>query len=103
MDGDVEAKQKYLCSEILLKGYDPDDFTAWIDTNKPKGRHSFIKDVIWRDGLWMNSNQWYLNTKRVILLWEFQIFVCQDHLKRTLLLLYLTKRNILRFIREVFR
>ena len=37
MDNDVESKQKYLCTEIVLKGYDPDDFTQWMDRNTEKG------------------------------------------------------------------
>lgn len=40
MDNNVEAKQKYLCSEIMMKGYDPDDFTQWMDTNTDRGRHA---------------------------------------------------------------
>lgn len=34
----VEAKQNFLCIEILAKGFDTDDFTAWIDKNYPNGR-----------------------------------------------------------------
>lgn len=34
----MESKQKYLCTEIMEKGYDPDDFTRWIDQDKKKRR-----------------------------------------------------------------
>ena len=34
---DIEAKQKYLCKEVMEKGFDADEFTKWIDANKEKG------------------------------------------------------------------
>lgn len=37
---EMEAKQQYLREEIILKGYDADDFTLWIDKNKSKGKQS---------------------------------------------------------------
>lgn len=37
-EGDIEAKQKYLCKEVMEKGFDADEFTKWIDINKEKGK-----------------------------------------------------------------
>lgn len=34
----VEAKQRYLCLEIMAKGFDPDAFTQWIDEKYENGR-----------------------------------------------------------------
>jgi hypothetical protein len=50
MDNDVVSKQKYLCSEIMLKDYDPDDFTQWMDRNTDKGRDRIIQVAILRNG-----------------------------------------------------
>lgn len=51
MDNDVESKQKYLYTEIVLKGYDPDDFTQWMDNNTEKGSSQVMQAVILRIGL----------------------------------------------------
>ena len=37
MADDIESKQKYLCDEIMAKGFDTDVFTRWIDENYEKG------------------------------------------------------------------
>lgn len=50
MDNDVETKQKYLCTEIVLKGYDPDDFTQWMDKNTERGSNHVKQVVILRIG-----------------------------------------------------
>lgn len=36
-DGALEAKQQFLRDQILEAGFDPDDFTLWIDKEKIKG------------------------------------------------------------------
>lgn len=42
----IESKQKYLCQEIMAKGFDPDEFTKWIDENYDTGRkHSLGCDL----------------------------------------------------------
>ncbi len=51
---DLEVKQQYLREEIILKGYDADDFTLWIDKNKAKGRFIVIKGVNLTCGTWMS-------------------------------------------------
>ena len=38
MADNVEAKQRFLCLEIMAKGFDPDTFTQWIDQSYENGR-----------------------------------------------------------------
>jgi len=38
MENELEAKQAFLRTEIIEKGYDTDEFTLWIDVNYEKGR-----------------------------------------------------------------
>lgn len=38
MADSVENKQRFLCLEIMAKGFDPDDFTKWIDEASDLGR-----------------------------------------------------------------
>lgn len=38
MADSVENKQRFLCLEIVAKGFDPDDFTKWIDEASELGR-----------------------------------------------------------------
>ena len=38
MADSVESKQNFLTNEIIAKGFDPDDFTKWIDETYPNGR-----------------------------------------------------------------
>lgn len=38
MADSVEAKQRFLCLEIMAKGFDPDAFTQWIDQSYENGR-----------------------------------------------------------------
>lgn len=37
MADSVENKQRFLCLEIMAKGFDPDDFTKWIDESSELG------------------------------------------------------------------
>lgn len=66
MDNDVESKQKYLCTEIMVKGYDPDDFTQWMDRNMKRGIGHIIQVVILRNGQWKIFNRQSKNTKKGI-------------------------------------
>ena len=38
MADSVENKQRFLCLEIVAKGFDPDTFTKWIDEASEIGR-----------------------------------------------------------------
>lgn len=42
-EADIEAKQKYLCKEVMEKGFDADEFTKWIDINKEKGNELVMR------------------------------------------------------------
>lgn len=46
----VEAKQQFLVEEIINRGYNPDDFTLWIDKEEAKGCLLLTKDANWNSG-----------------------------------------------------